>query len=175
MQALYAVLGNHDFGVGAKEVSAALEANGITVLRNACVPIERGGGRIWLAGLDDPLEGHANPELAIPEPIRNVPNEPVVLMCHAPDFADRLLTHPAGQAVDLMLSGHTHGGQIRVPFRAPTGPAPAGQKVYRRQLPARPSATLRQSRHRRHWAAVSSGLSAGDHSDHAACWLMNRR
>ena len=126
--ARYAVLGNHDIAAGAKEVSAALEANGITVLTNACVPIERGGGRIWLAGLDDPLEGHANPELAIPEPIRNVPNEPVVLMCHAPDFADRLLTHPAGQAVDLMLSGHTHGGQIRVPFVRPLVLPPLGRK-----------------------------------------------
>ena len=125
---LYAVLGNHDISVGAKEVSAALEANGITVLRNACVPIERGGGRIWLAGLDDPLEGRANPELAIPEPIRNVPNEPVLLLCHAPDFADRLLTHPAGQAVDLMLSGHTHGGQIRLPFVRPLVLPPLGRK-----------------------------------------------
>jgi len=125
---IYAVLGNHDFGVGAKEVAAALEANGIAVLRNACVPIERGGGRIWLAGLDDPLEGRADPEQAIPEPIRNVPNEPVVVLCHAPDFADRLLTHPAGQAVDLMLSGHTHGGQIRLPFVRPLVLPPLGRK-----------------------------------------------
>ncbi len=115
-KALFAVLGNHDMGVGAREVAAALAANGIKVLRNACVPIERAGGRIWLAGLDDPLEGHADPELAIPASIRNLPNEPVVLLCHGPDYADRLLTHPAGQAVDVMLSGHSHGGQIRLPF-----------------------------------------------------------
>ncbi|HZL51580.1 MAG TPA: metallophosphoesterase [Terracidiphilus sp.] len=115
-KALYASLGNHDINVGAKQVSAALVANGITVLRNACLPIERGGGRIWLAGLDDPLEGNPNPDLAIPASIRNKRNEPVVLLCHAPDYADHLLTQPAGQAVDLMLSGHSHGGQIRLPL-----------------------------------------------------------
>ena len=124
----YAVLGNHDFGVGAAEVATALGDNGITVLRNAYVPIERAGGRIWLAGVDDPLEGHPNPELAIPASIRNVPNEPVVLLCHAPDYADRLLRVPVGQAVDLMLSGHTHGGQVRFPFLPAMRLPPLGRK-----------------------------------------------
>lgn len=113
---VYAILGNHDVSVGANEVTAALTANGIPVLTNACLPIERGGGRIWLAGLDDPVMGDPDPNLAIPASIRNVPNEPVVLMCHAPDYADNLLAHPAGRAVDLMLSGHTHGGQVRLPL-----------------------------------------------------------
>ena len=112
----YAVLGNHDVVVGAQQVTAALTANGITVLRNAYLPIQRGGGRIWLAGLDDPVDGHPDPELAIPAPIRNIPNEPVVLMCHAPDYADHLLTRAPGKAVALMLSGHTHGGQVRLPL-----------------------------------------------------------
>jgi predicted MPP superfamily phosphohydrolase len=112
----YAVPGNHDHLVGVSGVSAALTANGIKMLTNASVPIERGGSRIWLAGLDDPLEGNPDPETAIPAAIRNVPNEPVLLMCHAPDYADELLTHPAGKAVDLMLSGHTHGGQVRFPL-----------------------------------------------------------
>jgi predicted MPP superfamily phosphohydrolase len=113
---LYAVMGNHDVYVSAKDVTSALRANRITVLNNSCLPIERPGARIWLAGVDDPLVGDPKPELAIPESIRNVPNEPVILMCHAPDYADDLLAHPAGQAVDLMLSGHTHGGQVRLPL-----------------------------------------------------------
>ena len=117
---LYAVLGNHDVSVGPKKVTAALTANRIAVLNNAYLPIdrfgERSGGRIWLAGVDDPVNGHPNPELAIPASIRNIPEEPVVLMCHAPDYADNLLRTPAGKAVDLMLSGHTHGGQIRLPL-----------------------------------------------------------
>ena len=111
-----AVLGNHDFLVEPDAVTAALKANGITVLRNDCMPIERGGSRFWLSGLEDPVEGRPDPDRAIPTRIRNVPYEPVVLMCHAPDYADFLVAHPAGKAIDLMLSGHTHGGQVRVPF-----------------------------------------------------------
>jgi predicted MPP superfamily phosphohydrolase len=125
---LYAVLGNHDVLVGANEVVTALADNRITVLRNACLPIERAGARIWLAGLDDPVEGHPSPELAIPASIRNVPNEPVVLLCHAPDYADRLLAHPAGQAVGMMFSGHTHGGQVRLPFLGAMVLPPMGRK-----------------------------------------------
>jgi predicted MPP superfamily phosphohydrolase len=124
----YAVLGNHDVVVGEEEVSAALTANGVTVLKNACLPMERSGGRIWLAGLDDPVNGNPHPDLAIPASIRNVPNEPIVLMCHAPDYADDLLTHPAGKAVGLMLSGHTHGGQIRLPLLGALGLPDLGRK-----------------------------------------------
>jgi predicted MPP superfamily phosphohydrolase len=113
---LYAVLGNHDVAVGHKEVTEALRGNGITVLHNTHLPIERAGGRFWLAGIDDPVWGDPDPELAIPPAIRNVPDEPIVLLCHAPDYADDLLAMPAGKAVSLMLSGHTHGGQVRLPF-----------------------------------------------------------
>ena len=113
---VYSVLGNHDVGVSAKEVSTALRDNGIPVLINAYVPIERDGARFWLAGLQDPVVGIPEPERAIPEKIRHIPNEPVVLMCHAPDYVDTLLLHPAGNAVNLMLSGHTHGGQVRFPL-----------------------------------------------------------
>jgi hypothetical protein len=113
---IYAVLGNHDVFVGAAEVRTALRDNGIVVLNNQHVPIERSGHRFWLAGVDDPVMGNPNPEMAIPPSIRYRPNEPVILMCHAPDYADDLLAHPAGKAVNLMLSGHTHGGQIRLPL-----------------------------------------------------------
>jgi predicted MPP superfamily phosphohydrolase len=129
---LYAVLGNHDATVGEKEVTAALTANGITVLNNSYLSIERAGkgigGRLWLAGVDDPVNGEPHPELAIPAAIRHVPNEPVILMCHAPDYADNLLATPAGRAVDLMLSGHTHGGQVRLPLINAFTLPPMGQK-----------------------------------------------
>lgn len=113
---IYAVLGNHDVSIGADKVTEAFTDNGITMLSNTYLPIERSGGRFWLAGLDDPVDGQADPDLAIPPSIRNLPNEPVVLMCHAPDYVDTLLAHPAGQSVGLMLSGHTHGGQVRLPL-----------------------------------------------------------
>jgi len=112
----YAVLGNHDVIVGSKDVSAALTANGITVLIDDHLPIERAGARFWLAGLDDPLEGTPDPEQAIPESIRNVPHEPIVLLCHAPDYVDDLLRGRTGQALSLVFAGHTHGGQIRLPL-----------------------------------------------------------
>lgn len=112
----YAVLGNHDVLTGEDLVATALKDNGITVLRNWYLPLERGGQRLWLAGLDDAVEGKPDPEAAIPVSIRNRPREPLILMCHAPDYADELQKHAAGQGVALMLSGHTHGGQVRLPF-----------------------------------------------------------
>jgi len=124
----YAVLGNHDVMIGRNHVIAALSANGITVLDNAYLPIERSGARFWLAGLDDPVEGNPDPGAAIPASIRNVPHEPIVLLCHAPDYADHLLTLPAGKAVALMISGHTHGGQISLPIVGPLALPVLGQK-----------------------------------------------
>lgn len=124
----YAIFGNHDVLVGETVVGTALKDNGITVLRNWYLPLERGNARVWLAGLDDPLEGRPDPDAAIPVSIRNRPNEPILLLCHAPDYADRLLRLGAGQAVSLMLSGHTHGGQVRVPFLPLMHLPPLGRK-----------------------------------------------
>jgi predicted MPP superfamily phosphohydrolase len=50
-------------------------------------------------------------------------------MAHEPDYADVVLQHPRGQLVDLMLSGHTHGGQIQLPFIGPMVLPPLG-KLY---------------------------------------------
>ncbi len=115
----YAVLGNHDVLISREVVTEALSKNAITVLDNAHVPMERAGARFWLAGLDDPVEGNPDPGAAIPESIRSVPHEPIVLLCHAPDYVDDLIIVPEGKAVSLMLAGHTHGGQIRLPLIGP--------------------------------------------------------
>jgi uncharacterized protein len=127
-RARYAILGNHDVMVNAPLVVEALKDNGMTVLRNACLPIERTGARFWLAGLDDPVLGQPDPELAIPPAIRNLAHEPVILMCHAPDYADELVKHAAGSSVAWMLSGHTHGGQVRLPFVGALQLPPLGRK-----------------------------------------------
>ena len=126
---IYAILGNHDIQVDAQQVTTAFRDNGIIVLRNSYIPIEHGNSRFWLAGLDDPVAGHPDPDLAIPAPIRNLPGEPIILLCHAPDYASTLSEMPAGQAVSLMLSGHTHGGQIRLPLIGPLV-LPIGGKLY---------------------------------------------
>lgn len=124
----YAILGNHDMMAGADQITEALQAHDIPVLRNAFVPIERGNARIWVAGLDDPLLGRPDPVRAIPVSIRNQAAEPIILMCHAPDFADTLSQHPVGSSVALMLSGHTHGGQVRLPFVGALHLPPMGRK-----------------------------------------------
>ena len=113
---VYAILGNHDLWLSGAAVTEALRGNGIPVLQNAYVPLERDGKRVWLVGLDDPVCGHPDLDKAVPTHMRNQPNEPVIMMCHAPDYADDLMRHPAGRSIDVMLSGHTHGGQVRLPF-----------------------------------------------------------
>ena len=105
---LVAILGNHDHWNGAEIVAGALEERGIQLLRNAAIPLERSGQRIWLAGIDDALTRAADLERTL----AGIPaGETTVLLAHEPDFADHASRFP----VDLQLSGHSHGGQVRVP------------------------------------------------------------
>ncbi len=120
----YAVLGNHDVNFDAPEVVRALTAQGTPVLVNQHLPVERKGARIWLCGVDDPGTSTPNLDLAIPAK----PDGPVILMAHEPDYADSVIAHPRGHLVDLMLSGHSHGGQVRLPFLGPLILPPMGLK-----------------------------------------------
>ena len=105
----FAILGNHDHWNDAGIVRDALESAGFPVLLNQAVPLERDGARLWLVGLDDALERVADIESAL----QGVPaTESSVLLVHEPDFAD----HAARFPVDLQLSGHSHGGQVRLPW-----------------------------------------------------------
>lgn len=106
---IFAVLGNHDHYTNADVVSEALSAGSrIQVLRNRAVAFERNGARLWLAGVDDVIACQAKPEDAL----RGVPRqECTVVAVHEPDFADEMRKFP----VDLQISGHSHGGQIRLP------------------------------------------------------------
>jgi predicted MPP superfamily phosphohydrolase len=120
----YAVLGNHDVAFSAAMVTQALTTHGTPVLVNQYLPVERNGDRLWLCGVDDPGTGHPNLDLAIPPK----PDGPVLLMAHAPDYADDVLAHPRGPLVDFMLGGHSHGGQIKLPFFGPLILPPMAEK-----------------------------------------------
>ena len=105
---VFAILGNHDYWEDAAAVTRALRERDIHVLKNEAVPLARDGGRVWLAGLDDVWE-HAHD---IQQTLRIVPkDEATILLAHEPDFADEAARHP----IDLQLSGHSHGGQVRLP------------------------------------------------------------
>ena len=109
---LWAVMGNHDFNTDQPHVIHALQAEGIHVLENQSTVIERDGARFWLAGVDDVLSRTAD----LSKTLRRVPaGEAVVLLAHEPDFADEASKFP----IDLQLSGHSHGGQVRIPLLPP--------------------------------------------------------
>jgi predicted MPP superfamily phosphohydrolase len=120
----YGVLGNHDVAFNAPLVTKILAAHGTPLLTNTHLPVERNGSRLWLCGVDDPGGGHPDLDAAIPEK----PDGPVLLMAHAPDFADDVVAHPRGHLVDLMLAGHSHGGQVRLPVVGPIILPPLGEK-----------------------------------------------
>jgi uncharacterized protein len=106
---LWASLGNHDFFTDPAFVTGALRAAGIQVLVNQSIAIEANGARFWLGGVNDLLGDRADLNATL-QPIP--PGEARILMAHEPDYADFVARH----SVDLQLSGHTHGGQVRFPF-----------------------------------------------------------
>ena len=120
----YAVLGNHDISVSRALVTRSLESHGVPVLRNTYTTLRRGNDRLNLCGTADP--GTDYPDLDRTLPRTNA--IPAILMSHAPDFADAVAEHPRGRTVSLMLSGHSHGGQVRVPVLGPLVLPPLGRK-----------------------------------------------
>lgn len=105
-----AIWGNRDYGAGSRAVyESLLEQGGFTLLRSESMFVTtQEGDRILLTGLDDSIMGDAY----VPDP-EDVPDADFsVLMIHEPDAADNFLA----DAYDLVLSGHSHGGQIDIPF-----------------------------------------------------------
>jgi len=109
----YAVLGNHDFVCNRSgPVTEFLHDAGWQVLRNRSVPLLGADGAVWVAGVEDMSTGRPNLQKAL----NGIPERAVrILLAHQPDFIDKAA--PAG--VDLMLCGHTHGGQVVLPLLGP--------------------------------------------------------
>lgn len=109
----YAVPGNHElyYGLEGRPWQRFLDEHGIVDVTNRGRSIESGGAQFWLAGVDDFEEGHPHLEAALDG---READQPTLLLSHHPDF----FPHAAGAGVDLTLSGHTHGGQIKLFGRA---------------------------------------------------------
>lgn len=107
----YSVLGNHDSTFAEPEVLDALKIHKMNLLYNGYMPLEREGKRIWFAGSGDVSYNKMDLDKAIP-PASLTDGEPIILLVHEPDVLPLVARHN----VDLMLSGHTHGGQVRFPF-----------------------------------------------------------
>jgi predicted MPP superfamily phosphohydrolase len=108
---VFACMGNHDYFTEGESMAAALTDNGLAVLRNRGVAIERGGDRLYLAGVDDTWTGRDDLEATL---AARPAGAPTVLLAHDP----ALFPDAAARGVELTLSGHTHGGQIGFPFFA---------------------------------------------------------
>lgn len=119
---VYAVHGNHDYKANYREVDIVLRECGIHILDNEAVWLEKEDAGIWLAGVDDLLTGRAQLRVALAEP--NLKPAFTMLLVHDPSIVQQLRDEP----IHLMLAGHTHGGQFRLPW---IGPLVAGG-IYRR-------------------------------------------
>jgi predicted MPP superfamily phosphohydrolase len=128
----YAILGNHDWWTNPQGVRATLRGNGINVLENQALQIEAHAGlKFWLAGLGDQLAyrlggRHFKGVDDMPTTLAQVSGDgsPAILMAHEPDIFPRV---PA--RFGLTLSGHTHGGQVKLPLIGrPIVPSRFGQR-----------------------------------------------
>jgi uncharacterized protein len=105
-----AILGNHDYLTDVKLVRRCIREGGVTELINGVRTLRRGEAALHVAGIDDVMEGRSRLDLVL----RELPEEgAAILLAHEPDFAD---VSAATGRFDLQLSGHSHGGQVAVPF-----------------------------------------------------------
>lgn len=109
---VYAVLGNHDYRAGAVDVRKAIESYDVEVLTNESQPIAVDGQLVRLAGLDDLLYGAPDWPAAL---AARQPGEKIILAVHSPDA----VTQAEVEGIDLVVAGHTHCGQVRLPIIGP--------------------------------------------------------
>jgi predicted MPP superfamily phosphohydrolase len=118
----FGVLGNHDYWTNADAIREMLQQSGIKDLTNSSFTVSRGSEKLHLCGVDDIWEG----DVRLDDVIYQLPQEgTAILLAHEPDFADE----SAGTGrFDLQVSGHSHGGQIVIPFYGPPILPYLGQK-----------------------------------------------
>jgi predicted MPP superfamily phosphohydrolase len=120
----FGVLGNHDHWTKSRAVREMLKASGIVELNNSVFTISRGKEHLHLCGVDDVWEGEAR----LDEVMEKLPDDSAaILLAHEPDFAD--VSAETGR-FDLQVSGHSHGGQVVIPFMGPPVLPFLGQKYH---------------------------------------------
>ncbi len=124
---IFAVLGNHDFWSGLEvvaKIARGLDDIGVQVLRNEVELIKKGEQNLYLLGVDDYWED----SYSLTKALDDIPGDSCrILLSHNPDVNEDI--EFLKTRIDLIISGHTHGGQIVLPFfGAPYLPSPFGQK-----------------------------------------------
>jgi predicted MPP superfamily phosphohydrolase len=115
---VFAILGNHDVYTGVDAVLAALgEYTDFTVLCDDVAPLRRGDAELWIIGMMDRgldwARGVQSTPLLDELCARVPPGAPKILLSHRPDLFEQAVAH----GIALTLSGHTHGGQLAIPWR----------------------------------------------------------
>ncbi|WP_103124005.1 metallophosphoesterase [Nostoc cycadae] len=119
-----AVLGNHDYENDTPGIIKAIQQSNIVYLGNDIYTLKRGRATLHIAGVDDVQMGKSRLDLVM----QQLPKAgAAILLAHEPDFAT---TSAATGRFDLQLSGHSHGGQIRLPFIEPLILPPFAKKYY---------------------------------------------
>jgi uncharacterized protein len=118
---VFAVLGNHDWN---DEVRPSFERHGVRVLEDERVRVERRSQPLWIVGLADQITRRSDPRKAV----SGVPGaDPFLLLVHEPDVFEKL--ERLGLFPSLTLAGHTHGGQVKLPFLGrPVVPSDFGER-----------------------------------------------
>jgi len=120
--ATVAVLGNHDHWVDSVWVREVLRDGGIGDVGNGIYPVERGGWTLHVSGVDDVMENRDRLDTVLD---RLPEAGSAILLAHEPDFAN---VSAASGRFDLQISGHSHGGQVRLPFAGAPVLPPLGRE-----------------------------------------------
>lgn len=121
---VYAVYGNHDYEINIRELDVLLGEEGVRLLMNEAVLLEKEDQALWLLGVDDPHTSrdrldqaiaYRDEEHGLGQGDAAGADGCTILLAHSPEICNRIGRHE----IDLVLAGHTHGGQIVLPWYGP--------------------------------------------------------